>query len=162
MHHLESLIQSIPVNMFSNGSLIPGLSNGAAVPPSNIAYPNGVPPPSLSSNPLMGPSAHFPLDDLAEATGRLNLASSYLYFDDEGSTRWQGETSGLPLLDLLVDRLLPDRSDSTPVTPVNATHTPISQRSPESNPARSDWFPDRALKTVESNPQTFWKLISKQ
>ncbi len=72
----------------------------------------------------MGPSAHFPLTDdpsktaefkfgsasqfingqLAEETARMSVSPSYLYLDDEGYTRWQGETSGLPLLDFLVER----------------------------------------------------------
>jgi hypothetical protein len=34
----------------------------------------------------------------------LSLAPTYLYLDDEGSTRWQGEASVLPMLDLLVER----------------------------------------------------------
>ena len=44
------------------------------------------------------------VERLVEDTARLSLSSSYLYLDDEGYTRWQGEMSGLPILDLLVER----------------------------------------------------------
>lgn len=84
---------------------------------------------------------------------RVSLAGSYLYFDDEGYTRWQGETSGLPVLDLLVER-----------------HNPLSNRdlrnhsdSPSTkmeNGANPEWFPNRQPQRNDANPQTFWKLIT--
>jgi len=85
----------------------------------------------------------------------MSLAASYLYFDDEGYTRWQGETSGLPVLDLLVER-----------------RTPIANREPElihktrsdSNGAKMangpEWFPDRQPRRTDVNPQTLWRLIT--
>jgi hypothetical protein len=53
--------------------------------------------------PLMNPSPHFAL-----AANRINpdeivRCHSHLYVDNEGFTRWQGETSGLPVLDLLIE-----------------------------------------------------------
>jgi len=41
---------------------------------------------------------------------RVSLSSSYLYVDDEGFTQWQGETSGLPILDLLIEHHHPKRA----------------------------------------------------
>ena len=38
------------------------------------------------------------------AVRRVALSPSYMYFDDAGYPRWQGETSGLPFLDSLVER----------------------------------------------------------
>ncbi|KAF8176363.1 fungal-specific transcription factor domain-containing protein [Mycena galopus ATCC 62051] len=130
-------------------------------------FPSGVPPPSLHVFPLTNPSGHFtPMDikqhengspvlahagadapspeQLAEDTSRLSLSASYLYFDDEGYTRWQGEASGLPLLDLLVERHVPS-SDSAP---------------PNVAPVEQDWFPNRTLRRTDVNPQTLWRLIT--
>src|SRR6266436_170242 len=141
MHHLETMIQSIPPGVFAAVSAMSGDSSApqfsldptasplASFASSTHTYPAGVPPPSLHVFPLLNPSTHFatphaarsgpqspnsayqsifghfpgapgsPTDDLAEHTSRISLSPSYLYFDDEGYTRWQGETSGLPLLD---------------------------------------------------------------
>ncbi|KAJ7176876.1 fungal-specific transcription factor domain-containing protein [Mycena filopes] len=171
MHHLETLIQAIPPAVFAAGSSgdHPASISMADVPSSPIApfmfpnYPTGVPPPSLHVFPLTNPSTHFTPetktdpdsfipphtadapspDQLAEETSRLSLSASYLYFDDEGYTRWQGETSGLPLLDMLVERHVPS-SDSTPPT------VPVEQ----------DWFPNRTPRRTDVNPQTLWRLIT--
>ncbi|KZT25557.1 hypothetical protein NEOLEDRAFT_349104 [Neolentinus lepideus HHB14362 ss-1] len=95
-------------------------------------------------------------DDLAEETARMSLSPSYLYLDDEGYTRWQGETSGMPLLDLLVDR--------------SATATKREER--EASPQVSwssdrrdhittgNWFPDRTPRRTDINPEMLWKLIT--
>ncbi len=54
------------------------------------------------------------MEDQRKSKRQSSIAPSYLYFDDEGSTRWQGETSCLPLLDLLVERSLkPDVMEPT-------------------------------------------------
>ncbi|KAF7369274.1 P-type phospholipid transporter [Mycena venus] len=123
------------------------------------------PPPSLHVFPLTNPSTHFTVpdvkpdeslmparpvadapspDQLAEETSRLSLSASYLYFDDEGYTRWQGEASGLPLLDLLVERHVPT-SDAAP---------------PNVAPVEQDWFPNRTPRRTDVNPQTLWRLIT--
>ena len=84
----------------------------------------------------------------------MSLSPSYLYFDDEGYTRWQGETSGLPLLDLLVEQ-----------------HKVVTKQEPEQpslqNPwpvpsaqAVNEWFPDRTPRRQETNPEVIWKLIT--
>jgi len=61
-----------------------------------------------------------PTDDLAEHTSRISLSPSYLYFDDEGYTRWQGETSGSALLDLIVENIPKDkkRNQRTRIIPI--------------------------------------------
>ncbi|KAJ7779119.1 fungal-specific transcription factor domain-containing protein [Mycena metata] len=172
MHHLETLIQAIPPAVFAAGSSGDHSASVsmADAPSSPIApfmfpsYPTGVPPPSLHVFPLTNPSTHFTPepkvdpdsfvpppqstdapspDQLAEETSRLSLSASYLYFDHEGYTRWQGEASGLPLLDLLVER-----------------HVPSSDSTPPSVPVEQDWFPHRTLRRTDVNPQTLWRLIT--
>ncbi|KAJ7677809.1 fungal-specific transcription factor domain-containing protein [Mycena polygramma] len=173
MHHLETLIQAIPPAVFAAGSANdhPASTSMGEVPASPIApflfpgFGSGVPPPSLHVFPLTNPSTHFtpheikhdesmfptsltgdtPSPDLlAEETSRLSLSASYLYFDDEGYTRWQGEASGLPLLDLLVERHVP-ASDAVP---------------PSVTPVEQDWFPNRTPRRTDVNPQTLWRLIT--
>lgn len=145
--------------------------------------PSGVPPPSLHVFPLMNPSTHFtrdakfderhhsphhsfssllttgpfhiPPNDAMAEDSRVSLTASYLYFDDEGYTRWQGETSGLPVLDLLVERHPPmtnrdssdqSRSDSNTAKMASAANT--------------EWFPNRQPRRTDVNPQTLWKRIT--
>ncbi|KAK7016907.1 hypothetical protein R3P38DRAFT_3361005 [Favolaschia claudopus] len=174
MHHLETLIQAIPPAVFAagNAGIVPTSVSPAndGIPASPVApfmfpsFPAGVPPPSLNIFPLTNPSGHFTPteikqdeslmsvqlgpdaspDQLAEETSRLSLSASYLYFDDEGYTRWQGEASGLPLLDLLVERHVPS-SDAAP---------------PNVAPVEQDWFPNRTPRRTDVNPQTLWRLIT--
>ncbi|KAF8960829.1 fungal-specific transcription factor domain-containing protein [Flammula alnicola] len=144
--------------------------------------PSGVPPPSLHVFPLMNPSTHFtrdpkvderhhsphnsfnplftsgpfhiPPSNLAEES-RMSLTSSYLYFDDEGCTRWQGETSGLPVLDLLVERhALPPNRD-----PIDKSHSD-SNTAKMASAANAEWFPNRQPRRTDLNPQTLWRLIT--
>ncbi|CAK5276709.1 unnamed protein product [Mycena citricolor] len=169
MHQLETLVQAIPPAVFAAtiGGAAPGGSGmGMGAPASPVApytaftLPLGVPPPSLHNYPLTNPSTHFMPreskqeeragscssemgDQLAEDTSRLTLSASYLYFDDEGFTRWQGEASGLPLLDLLVERHVPSTADTPP-----------------SVPAEQDWFPNRTARRMDVNPETTWRLIT--
>jgi hypothetical protein len=147
--------------------------------------PSGVPPPSLHVFPLTNPSTHFthepnidenhhsprhPFssllgslyphahhpDQATDGSSRMSLTSSYLYFDDEGYTRWQGETSGLPVLDLLVERHTPpsNREHHTP-------HRDDTQNgSSIPTAANPDWFPDRQPRRTDVNPQTLWRFIT--
>lgn len=169
--------------MNNNGGMLPPPVDPATNPHASFAsashnYPLGVPPPSLNSYPLINPSTFFGpskptpdsrhttppqtngvhgspnIDRLSDDTARMSLSPSYLYFDDEGYTRWQGETSGLPLLDLLVEQ-----------------HQVVTKQEPEQpnlqNPwpvpnaqAVNDWFPDRTPRRPETNPEVVWKLIT--
>lgn len=164
----------------SNNGMLPPPVDPATNPHASFAssthtYPLGVPPPSLNSYPLINPSTFFgpskaqpasrhstpphmngpaAVERLTEETARMSLSPSYLYFDDEGYTRWQGETSGLPLLDLLVEQ-----------------HKVVTKQEPEQsnlqNPwpvpsaqAVNEWFPDRTPRRQETNPEIIWKLIT--
>jgi hypothetical protein len=143
----------------------------------NHMYKAAIPSPSLTMTPLMNPSTHFVLaanqvnpqavispfiyqetananDDASASVitpdeiARMSLSSSYLYVDDEGFTRWQGETSGLPILDLLVERhhssLKNEHDSNSPATVVIY--------------ADSTWFPDRTIRHLaEMNPGRLWK-----
>jgi hypothetical protein len=132
-----------------------------AIPPTGI-FPASVPPPSLSLNPLINPSGHFPLDELTEATARLSIAPSYLYIDEQGSPRWQGESSGLPLLEMLVEREKnPSGQENSPFQKKTVRDQRMRTLS-EIGPTVSQWFPDRQVITRQptGSPQLFWKLIS--
>ena len=50
------------------------------------------------------PGCADPTERLVGSTRRPPLSPSYMYLDDAGYPRWQGETSGLPFLDSLVER----------------------------------------------------------
>ncbi|TFK47399.1 hypothetical protein OE88DRAFT_1666165 [Heliocybe sulcata] len=99
----------------------------------------------------MAPTA----DDLAEETARMSLSASYLYLDDEGYTRWQGETSGMPLLDLLVDR-----SATTTKREEREASPQTSWSDPKEHATTGDWFPDRTPRRTDINPEMLWKLIT--
>ena len=79
----------------------------------------------------------------------MSLTASYLYIDDEGYIRWQGETSGLPVLDLLVERRhTPDKS----TLELNAPKV--------ENATSTEWFPDRQPRRTDVNAQALWRLIT--
>ncbi|EJF61621.1 hypothetical protein DICSQDRAFT_60279 [Dichomitus squalens LYAD-421 SS1] len=153
----------------------PSTSPHASFASSTHIFPTAVPPPSLTAYPLINPSTFFGpvkpgsrnaspgsgfrmgsssggVDQFGEETSRMSLASSYMYFDDEGYTRWQGETSGLPILDLLVERHAVVKPDP---------ERPIGQPSCKGlNGQPSTWFPDRQPRRTEANPEHIWKLIT--
>ncbi|KAJ8082390.1 hypothetical protein PM082_008245 [Marasmius tenuissimus] len=89
------------------------------------------------------------VDQLGEEVAKLSISDSYLYTDDEGYTRWQGETSGLPFLDLLIERRAPEPSEPNTASP-----------SPPPQPAGPKWFPNRTSKRMDVNPQTLWRMIT--
>lgn len=149
------------------------------------SFPSGVPPPSLHVFPLTNPSTHFTRDpnsahddmqqsqtagigllnpnhrasseQLAEDTSRMSLTASYLYFDDEGYTRWQGETSGLPVLDLLVERHAPNRREHPSETTSRSEDDHASRAASATN---TDWFPNRTPRRTDVNPETLWRLMT--
>lgn len=101
---------------------------------------------SLLSRPFLQHPATITPDQLADETSQMSLTASYLYFDDEGYTRWQGETSGLPVLDLLVERHR---------TPAKMDQTSLADPNPH-----VEWFPNRRPRRTDLNPQTLWRLIT--
>ncbi|ESK92515.1 nuclear protein [Moniliophthora roreri MCA 2997] len=105
---------------------------------------------------LQSASSPASQDQLADATARLSIHDSYLYTDDEGYTRWQGETSGLPLLDSLIERKVPE----SPEKSAKMDATPASPSSPASQHSEPLWFPNRTSKRMDINPQTLWRLIT--
>ena len=181
MQHLETLIQAIPPAVFAAGGAIPagGLSSVDMPTTSPVAlYPithsPHVPPPSLPVFPLTNPSTHFmstrdgyssssslgplfesrvnPSDYIPEETSH---SASYLYVDDEGYTRWQGETSGLPVLDLLVERHRPANGVDKALSSSDAT-----QANGSPSAVDTDWFPNRTPRRTGVNPQTIWRVIT--
>ncbi|KAF8657587.1 hypothetical protein AX16_002169 [Volvariella volvacea WC 439] len=104
-----------------------------------------------------------PPDQLSEETSKNSLSASYLYFDDEGHTRWQGETSGLPVLDLLLERHGPPNGQSlADISRSSNSNNNANNASSHHTPAvNTDWFPNRApRRTTDINPQTLWRLIT--
>lgn len=150
----------------------------------NHTYPTAIPPPSLNAIPLINPSTHFTLgtngsrqsspqatappfgyqstangdvlalDHPSGETARMSLSSSYIYVDDEGFTRWQGETSGLPILDLLIERHHPSPKKERDPSPQHDWSGGGS-----SNPDNA-WFPDRTTHRTDMNPERIWKLVT--
>lgn len=158
----------------------PSTSPHASFASSTHIFPTSLPPPSLTAYPLINPSTFFgpvkpgsrnaspgttnfhvgatpgaSADPLGEETSRMSLASSYLYFDDEGYTRWQGETSGLPILDLLVER-----HAVVPKPDPDHVSIPQQQWKGQNGHPLNDWFPDRQPRRSEANPEHIWKLIT--
>jgi len=147
-------------------------------------FPSGVPPPSLHIFPLMNPSTHFTEktsktersspgacipstldhgttpDHFVEETSRTSLAASYLYFDDEGYTRWQGQTSGLPVLDLLLERYASlNNQDKAPETNSRSDHS-ATHASRLASAANTEWFPNRTARRTDVNPHALWRLMT--
>ena len=72
-----------------------------AVPTSQNQFLRNSPP--EGATPVV-PGCADPTEKLIGSTRRPPLSPSYMYLDDAGYPRWQGETSGLPFLDSLVER----------------------------------------------------------
>ncbi|OJA12560.1 hypothetical protein AZE42_07878 [Rhizopogon vesiculosus] len=112
--------------------------------------------PSTAFRSMLGQSSHNQNtsgSEQPEDTSRSAISASYLYFDDEGYTRWQGETSGLPLLDLLVENHTPVKSESEKNSPDPTWSSPSSNDS-------TTWFPNRTPRRTDVNPEALWRLIT--
>jgi hypothetical protein len=182
MAQLEALIQSMPANIFQAqqqqlqqaavaSSQVQDApmsavsdSNSSNSFPTIAPFPSmGVPPPGLSTTKLTNPATHFVPPRPASATGSItagmntmSLSPTYLYWDDEGFTRWQGAASGLPLLDVLVERSIPVQLVSEP------TPRPETQASsPLAFNTQQAYFPDRpSTRRVTINPEMLWKTVT--
>ncbi|KAL4063844.1 fungal-specific transcription factor domain-containing protein [Scleroderma yunnanense] len=97
---------------------------------------------------------NFGIEQLPEEPARTSLSASYLYFDHEGYTRWQGDTSGLPLLDLLLENNTSIKSETEKASPV-----PTWANQPP-NGFNVTWFPNRTPRRTDINPETLWRLIT--
>jgi hypothetical protein len=106
-------------------------------------------------------------NQMAEETARMSLSAPYLYFDDEGYTRWQGEASGLPLLDLLLEQRSTWKSSSSDTTDSQSGASPPSGSdattgSPAANETSLNPNPlnGRIWKRANINPQELWRFIT--
>lgn len=126
MHQLESLIKAIPPAVFASISAGGGSESAAATVAEIYGHSASLSPHAVlpsAAMPLANPmgrfadpslerrshapgsmSAESSIDQLVEMADRMSLAPSFHYRDNQGETRWQGETSGLPLLDMLIER----------------------------------------------------------
>ena len=182
LRRLESLVNAIPSTVYTAGDVTAPTTSIPSAPftdPSGVSD-DGVPPSSVHLFPVTSPSAYFTRnpetqdaqhnpqpnlhgfysqiqdpDQLAEAASRMSLITSYLYYDDEGCTRWQGETLGFPILELLADRHVLARNRSTadghsyPATSHLLGDKPVNE---------SDLFFNRTTGPTGTNPHTMWKL----
>ncbi|KAG8756600.1 hypothetical protein FRC14_002919 [Serendipita sp. 396] len=178
MAQLEALIQSMPANIFQtvvSGSDGPPPSATSETSPTSFPAiaPFPVvrgPPPGLSIPKVTNPATHFvpppasATDSVTTGLANVTLSPTYLYWDDEGFTRWQGAASCLPLLDSLVERSAPQAAGSNELTSTTngASTNPLEQRSVMSSAGVSQrYFPDRPLKRrVTINPETLWKTVT--
>lgn len=181
MHHLETLIQSIPTNIFEAAARAHASSlDPHALSLGPTSYPPAVPPPSLTMSALTNPSMHFPPVSsrpmsFSAAFDRVHIpAQSYMYWDEQGCKRWQGESSGLPLLDLLFDRAVApgatisasgsEAADSPSASEQHQQqqhHNHPLDEHPSPQPAECEWFPDRPAPRDESiNPESLWRVIT--
>jgi hypothetical protein len=71
------------------------------------------------------PGCADPTEKLMGSIRRPPLSPSYMYLDDAGYPRWQGETSGLPFLDSLVERYSTGAGEQTPEIKLHAPLTGI-------------------------------------
>ena len=182
LRRLESLVNAIPSTVYTAGGVT---APATSIPSAPFTDPSGVsddsvPPSSVHVFSVTGPSAYFTRnpetqdtqhnpqtnlrgfysqiqdpDQLAEAASRMSLTASYLYYDDEGCTRWQGETSGFPILELLADRHVSARNRST----VDGHSYPTTSHLPGDKPVNeSNLFLNRTTGPTGTNPHTMWKL----
>ncbi|EIW75503.1 hypothetical protein CONPUDRAFT_139989 [Coniophora puteana RWD-64-598 SS2] len=107
-----------------------------------------------------------PIEPQQEEPTRMAIQASYLYFDDEGHTRWQGETSGLPLLDLLVESHTPvvkaesEQLNGIPQPPPTSHTRSSSGAGGGGSGGSTTWFPNRTPRRADVNPETLWRLIT--
>ena len=129
LRRLELLVNAIPSTVYTAGDVTAPTTSIPSAPtdPSGVSD-DGVPPSSIHVFPVTGLSTYFTYnpetqdvqhnpqtnlhsfysqiqdpDQLAEAVSRMSLITSYLYYNDEGCTHWQGETLGFPILELLAN-----------------------------------------------------------
>ncbi|KAG8886071.1 hypothetical protein FRB97_007947 [Tulasnella sp. 331] len=172
MQQIEALVNALPSGLF-NGTGIPDASpttpHGISA---LIGTPMGVPPPSLSTHTLVNPARHFMSPILTQISYDAvvpsldhtvaPLASSYLYLDDQGSTRWQGEMSGFPLLDILIEHEHDVSSSQHHSESPESTSPGVATMADDepSTPAPDDWFPDRESIKEIVRPEEIWAMIS--
>jgi hypothetical protein len=175
MRQLETLIEAIPPAVFA-AAQTGGFANG----------PTPAPPPLPAAalhTPVAGPAGHFssgaptpalpsllqqrlarPADGGAADADFAALAPPSMFFvDAQGHTRWHGETSGLPLLDFLVDahayrpRFNPHASSRDAVQEVEGGQHPPAGPSSGSSPASSGGQEADG----EGAPEVIWMTITR-
>ena len=76
------------------------------------------------------------VDRLEKEMSGMNLSPGFIYLDEQGMTKWQGATSGFPLLELLAEAERHPSSQSpnlgTPSTTSSSTDTASTPFSPDS------------------------------
>lgn len=178
MQQIESFIHALPAGLFSGTAFDEPTT--PIKPQSGTSTPlNLVAPSTLSSHRLINPSRFFPpltstmadsdvyedathLQQPSHTAYPIPLASSYLYLDDQGSTRWQGEMSGFPLLDILIEQreaAAMKQADSPASSKPSPTLAPESEADATS-PAPHDWFPDRQRVQESVRPEDVWMMIA--
>lgn len=178
MQQIESFIHALPAGLFSGGGFDEPTT--PIKPQSGSSTPlNPVAPSSLSSHRLINPSRFFPplesslgnsnvyedathLHQHSHAAYPVPLASSYLYLDDHGSTRWQGEMSGFPLLDILIEHreAAAMKQADSPASSKPSPTLAAESEADAASPTPHDWFPDRKRVQDSVRPEDVWMMIA--
>lgn len=187
MQQIESFIQALPAGLFDRAELDgladfkssqPAASSSNQPPPSAHSTDGEMHPSALGAHHLVNPGQFFTSNARPEGyedAGRyqfFNLHgpwSSYLYMDDQGATRWQGEMSGFPLLDLLIEREAaategPGHGSESPAesfqhpSPTTVAGSEADQSGP-SGSVNGKWFPDRTSIMDPARPHDIWMMI---
>lgn len=156
------------------GALDPSIAAAAAALFQSGPLPRATPILPATAAPLTNPANHFAdmqrmdrrssrgsgalstatsIDQLAEDTARMSIAPSFHYRDNQGETRWQGETSGLPLLDMLMER----HADPTTWP---RTRTSLDNLPPPDVPTEEYMPPPPKSRASDLNSETLWKKIT--
>lgn len=178
MQQIESFIHALPAGLFSGGGFdeptTPVRTQSGSSTPLNPVAPS-----SLSSHRLINPSRFFPplesslgnsnayedathLHQPSHAAYPVPLASSYLYLDDQGSTRWQGEMSGFPLLDILIEHreAAAMKQADSPASSKPSPTLAAESEADAASPTPHDWFPDRKRVQDSVRPEDVWMMIA--
>jgi hypothetical protein len=160
MRQLEGIIDAIPPSVLATINTGSYADDGAAAPLPAVGPDHPARNPSgrlisrtPSSGPMRthGPRARFArvrrdtaddapgsgdvLDELIRSAQRLSMAPPSMFFlDAQGHTRWHGETSGLPLLDFLVD----SHAFRPPYNPHPTSREAVDEVESGSNPPSAD------------------------
>ncbi|KAG9009417.1 hypothetical protein FRB94_012074 [Tulasnella sp. JGI-2019a] len=172
MQQIEALVNALPSGLFNGTGPMDASPGSPHSVTASKGPPMGVPPPSLSARTLVNPARHFMSSVPTQFSYDMNvptadhtiapLASSYLYLDDQGSTRWQGEMSGFPLLDLLIEHEYDAGSSQHRSESPESTSPGVATMTEEepSTPAPDDWFPDRQSIKDIIRPEDIWTMVS--
>lgn len=122
---------------------------------------NSMPRSSINNNSMAFSNSFNDNNDLSEHLSSLTISPSYLYFDHEGNPAWTGSTSGLPLIDMLNNKLAPKRGRSFDRSSVDSLSPKSSIQFDDQSSVEEVYFPGRMPQQIGLEPSFIWnKVIS--